>query len=82
MGEDGGAQVCERLILAHQVEIVFGLDVEQVQNLIQHLTVLRGDTDARIDIFRLRQLADDRSHFHGFGTGSKNREDFQFTISD
>jgi hypothetical protein len=55
MGEDGRAQAGQGLVVAHQVQVVVRLDLEQVQHLVEHLPVLGGDADARFDPGCLRK---------------------------
>ena len=76
VSENPRAELRQCLSFAHQVEVVFGLDLEQLQRLIEHLTVLGSDAYPRFDSLRLLEQADDGSHFDGFGAGAEDGEDF------
>ena len=49
VGEDIGGQLGQALVGFHQVQVDCGVDVEQVQHLVQHLAVLGGDHHLRFD---------------------------------
>ena len=59
-----------------QVEIKIGCDPEQLQDLVEHFTVLGSDTDFGLNARSTRQFPYNWSHFDGFGAGAKNRENF------
>ena len=60
------------LVLAHDIEVVIGLDLEQVENLIQHLAVLAGDADLGLDAGRGVESLDDGSHLDRFRTRAED----------
>jgi hypothetical protein len=60
------------LIGAHQIEIDIRPDIEQVQDLVQHLAVLGGDANVGVKSRCLFQSPNHRSHFNGFGSGAKD----------
>ena len=66
-------QILPRL---HEVEVVFRRNIKQRQHLIQHLPVLGGDADARIDAIRRLQGLHHRRHFDGLGAGAEYDENF------
>ena len=74
--EDFGAQAAKRLVLPHQIQVEIRSDIEQIQYLIEHLSVLGGRADARFNPTGLAEQADDRCQFHGFGAGSNYRKNF------
>ena len=75
VGEDGGGQLRQRLVGAHQVEVDVGGDLEQVEHLVEHLAVLGGDANQRFDAGRVVQALYDGRHFDGFRAGAKDGED-------
>ena len=48
--EDAGRDVGQRLRPRHDVEVDVGNDLEQAQDVVQHLAVLRGDAHQRFDL--------------------------------
>ena len=56
--QDARRQIAERLAFAHQIEIVVGRDIEQVQHLIEHLPMLCGDAYFRVDVRLVGQRFD------------------------
>ena len=73
--EDVARDVFQRLIGAHDVEIVVWRNLEQIQNLIQHLAMLCCDAHPGVKARILGQGFDNGRHFDGFGTCAKNAED-------
>src|SRR4030095_14753998 len=72
-----GRDLSQRLIVAHDVQIVIGPDVEERQNLVEHLPVLRRDADDAGEMIRMTlELFEDRGHFDGFRSSAEDREDF------
>ncbi len=58
MGKDGRADLCQGLVITHQVQVIVWLDLEEFQHLIEHLPVLCCDADTRFHFRRfLQQLA-------------------------
>jgi hypothetical protein len=76
-GQDSGGRRGQRLVGAHEVEIIIGSQIEEREHLIEHLAVLRRDTDDAARPPRMPpQLGDDRGHFDRFGAGAENRQYF------
>ena len=69
--EGTGGDACQCLAALHDIQIVFGMQIENLQNLIQHFSMLGGDADDAFDAFRLFQHFHQRCHFDGFGTGAE-----------
>src|ERR1035437_5930907 len=62
---------------AHDVEVPVWSYVECVQNLIQHLAVLRSDADTDIEVIRQGlHVPDYRTKFNGLGASAENEEHF------
>ncbi len=75
-GEHTGGDVVQVLPLLHDVEVVMGLYPEEVQYLVEHLTVLSGHADEGLEMVALPLKGfDQRGHFDGFGAGAKDEED-------
>ena len=71
-GEHAGGDIVQVLPLLHDIEVVVGLDAEDVQDLVQHLPVLAGDADPGFEVFRmLLELLDQRAHLDGLRPRSK-----------
>ncbi len=68
--EHRGRDVGQPLAVPHHVKVAVRADGEQVQHLIQHLPVLRGDADERRDAGGFGEAADDRRHLDGLGAGA------------
>ena len=51
-------------------------DVEQLQHLVEHLSVLRGHADTRFDALRATQRLNDRGHFDGLWARAEDDEGF------
>jgi len=73
--EDVAGDVGEVLPRLHDVEVMVGADVEQVQHLVEHLTVLGGDAHLCLDGRVGGQGVDDRCHLDGLGAGAENGKD-------
>ena len=67
---------CKRLTLLHDIQIIVGLDIENIQHLIEHLTMLCRYTDNALGMLVLLQCVDQRSHLNRFRTGAENGHDF------
>ena len=65
---DGG----QGLTGTHDVQVIIGLYIENLSDLIQHLTVLAGEADDALNIGILLQLLYQRAHFDCLGTGAEN----------
>src|SRR5215216_3656513 len=76
MCKDRGTDLCQRLISTHQVQVIIWLDLEKCKHLIEHLPVLRRDTDTRFNIWCFLESSYNRRDLDGFGAGAENREDF------
>ena len=62
-------QILPRL---HQVEIIIRDDLEQFENLVEHLPMLGGHAHARVDILGLGERPDDRRHLDRFRSRAKD----------
>ena len=65
----------EVLVLAHDVQIVVGLDLEEVQDLVEHLAMLRGHADPALNAVGLFQCRDQRCHLDGFRSRAEDGQD-------
>jgi hypothetical protein len=75
MCEDGCGQGRQALVGTHQVEIDIGLNIEQVQHLVEHLAVLGSDTYTRLNPRLGCQALHDRGHFYCLRPGAEDGED-------
>jgi len=62
----GHGEACQGLVRAHEVQVRIGLDVEGLQDLVEHLPVLGGDADPRLEPAGPLQFADDRGQLDRF----------------
>jgi hypothetical protein len=60
---------------AHQVKVVVRNDVEELQDLVEHVAVLGGDTNEALDTVGGLERLDHWSHLDRFGAGAEHRED-------
>ena len=62
------------LSLLHDIQIIIRLDVEYLQYLVKHFTVLTGHTNNSLKFtgFFLKRLHQ-RSHFYSFGTSTEDQ---------
>ena len=75
--EDIAGDVVQILSGLHDVQIVLRHDVEQIEHLVQHLPVLRGDANDGLNLTSTGlQALDQRRHLDGFRAGAKNEHDF------
>lgn len=75
-GEDARGESGEGLARAHQVEIEIGLDGEGFEGVVEHLAVLRGNTNLyRERIWAQAQLADEGTELDGFRAGAEDNQD-------
>lgn len=73
---EGGGQRVERLVRRHHIKGVIGLEIEQIEHLLQHALVLASDADLRVNSRFRRERFDQRCHLDGFRAGTEDREDF------
>ena len=73
LGGDGG----QGLPGLHDVQVIVGLQLEDVQHRVLHLPVLGGDAAEALNIRPGGQLLHQRAHFNGFRPGAKNAHDPQ-----
>ena len=72
-GEHAGGDVVEVLSLFHYVEVVVLGDLEDAQHLVQHLAVLTGDANYRLEFFRVfLELLHQGAHLDCLRPGSEN----------
>src|SRR5579864_3228393 len=60
---------------AHEIQIMIRHNLERVQHLIEHATMLSGHTDANRKLAPRPQLPDQRTQFDGFRTRPKHKQD-------
>src|SRR5436190_21743149 len=73
--EQIGGELRERLVLRHHVQVDIRHDLEQVQDLIQHLAVLARRADDRTDLVRMPpQFGNHRGHLDGLWPRAENAE--------
>ena len=68
LGSDGG----QGLPGLHDVQIIAGFQLKNLQHAVQHLTVLGGHAAQSPDIGPLLQLQGQRGHFNGLGPGAED----------
>jgi hypothetical protein len=74
-GDDTRRGLGEGLTGAHDVEVLVRGHVECVQNLVEHLAVLRGDADTDVEVIRAGlHVPDDRTELNGLGAGTEDEE--------
>ena len=74
LGHHPGEHLGGRLAGAHDIEIVVHLDAEQLEHLIEHVAMLSGDADPRLDTGLGPQRRHHRSHLDRLGTGAEDRK--------
>jgi hypothetical protein len=62
------------------MEIVFGRDVEEPEDLIEHLAMLGGRAHMDPELAVAPHLPDERSQLDGLGTRAENHKDFVATF--
>lgn len=70
--QDGGCNVVKGLLVLHDGEIVVWDDVESLQYLIQHGSVLTGDGYDCMEGRAGLEFLYERAHFDGFGAGAED----------
>ena len=69
--QNTGGQGGESLLRSHQVEIDVRLNIEDLQHLIQHFTMLRRDTHTNVElVWTPLQSLDHRRHLDRLGSSS------------
>ena len=77
-GQDRCRDLGRGLIVLHDVQVVVGLDPEDVQHLVEHVAVLGGHAHAAGDSIGMAgELANDRTELDGFGTGPEDGQHFE-----
>ncbi len=80
-GEDTRGDVVEVLALLHDIEVKIGLDVEDPQDLVEHLTMLPGDADDSLEAVRiLLELLDQGADLNRLRPGPENKHYFLHSI--
>ncbi|KAJ8138027.1 hypothetical protein OY671_008760, partial [Metschnikowia pulcherrima] len=74
-GQQCGGQPVERLVRAHQVQIVIGHDPRDFQHSVQHAPVLRRNAGHHAKARVRAQGVDYGKHLDGFGAGAEYDED-------
>jgi hypothetical protein len=77
VGENCSGYPGQALAGFHQVQVNVGDDPEEVQHLVEHLAVLGGHADERLDPRRPGEGMHHRRHLDRFGTGAKDGKDAQ-----
>jgi len=70
-----GCELAEGMIIAHQIQVIIWLNIEQCQHLIEHFAVLCRDADNRLNVVMNRpssQFPDNRRHLDCFWAGAKH----------
>ena len=79
--QNAGGDRRERLAGLHQVQVVIGPEVEQAQDLVEHLAVLGRHAEDRVDARFAFEPFHERRHFDRFGARSEDRKDFHSSSS-
>ena len=76
-----GSNVVQILSLLHDIQVIIRLDIENMENLVKHFTVLSGYANQCFKLMRsFLELFHQRGHFYSFWTCSKNQKN-SFHIS-
>ena len=70
-----GRQSGERLVGLHQVQVRIRGDSEDLQHLIEHLAMLAGDTDVRLEFRMLLQFQHQGTELDGLRPGTEDERD-------
>ena len=73
-GQYGAGQIGEILIWPHQIEIPFRPQLEQVEDLAQHLAVLSGDAHLAVETRPARQFQENRRELDGLRPRPENKQ--------
>src|SRR5690242_10696599 len=65
-GADPVHDLQRMLVRTHHVQVIIGMNAEYIQDLIQHLAMLRGHRYARIQRSLFAQMVDERRKLDGF----------------
>src|SRR5439155_7295672 len=76
-GNHRSHDVFRALIRAHHVEIMLGVKVEDLEDLVEHFAVLGGDADHRLNIRTIPKLEHQWGELHRLRARSKDDERFQ-----
>ena len=79
--EHAPRDVVEGLPLRHDIQVIVRFQMEEIHHLIEHLPVLRGHADFRLDLGMAAQLLNDGRHFDRFGTGPEYGHNFHCKTS-
>ena len=74
--ENIGRNVKQCLLVLHNRQVIVRNDMEGLQHLIQHLTMLTCNTNDCLYIPPCLQLVDQRTHFYCFRSSAENQHDF------
>ena len=66
----------EGLFVLHDGKVIVGGNIERMENLIEHLTVLTGHAEGHIQFGTLLEFQNQRTHFNRFRTGTENEHNF------
>ncbi len=73
--EASGGHLGQRLVRRHHFQIAIDLNAEMRGHLVEHLAVLAGDANDRMDaVFPPAALVDQRGHFDGLGPGAERQQ--------
>ncbi|MNH27409.1 hypothetical protein D3C79_875190 [compost metagenome] len=72
--QNGRGHVCQVLAWLHDVQVVIGRDLEQLQYLVKHLAVLASNADTGLETVVLGKVEGQRCHFDGLWAGAKYDE--------
>ena len=65
--QDSGSEIWKRLRVAHDIQIGVRTQFKKLENLIEHLSVLRSNHDLYADASKLTQRMNDWRHLDGLG---------------
>ena len=68
------SQIRQRLIRLHEIQVMIDSQPEVFHDLIEHLAMLPREAHDRSDLWVSLRSQNQRRHFDGFGTSSKNTE--------
>ena len=73
--QNQGSDIKECLALMHHLQIIVCFHLKNIQHLIQHLTMLSGDTNFGLDVVMFLKFQHHRTHLDRLRPGTENYQD-------
>src|SRR3954447_22557398 len=78
LGQNTAGRLHQSLPRRHHVQVIIRLDLKNVKDLIEHLSVLCSDTHLNLQLFgSLTEVVDNWTQLDRFRPGAKNKQDFR-----